>query len=120
VTGDVVLRLRRGEDYTILHTEGPNFSYHPDKLSMERTDNAAFGPTDRIGQLTMRNLDIADSRSMLELYAGQPVDQGQVLVENGVLLGALPAGGGDTITANPGADLDEEALDHAALESGND
>ncbi len=120
VTGDVVLRLRRGEDYSILHTEGPNFSYHPDKLSMERTDNAAFGPTDRIGQLTMRNLDIADSRSMLELYAGQPIDQGQVLVENGVLLGALPAGGGDTITANPGGDLDEEALESAAMEFGTD
>ena len=89
---------------------------------MERTENAAFGPTDRIGQLTMRNLDIADSRAMLELYAAQPLDQGQVLVENGVLLGALPTGGFDTITANPAsqADLDEEALDHAAMESGTD
>ena len=66
VTGEVTLRLRRGEDYTVLRTDGPAFSYHPDKLSMERTDNAAFGPTDRIGQLTMRNLDIADSRSKLE------------------------------------------------------
>ena len=84
VTGEVTLRLRRGEDYSILSTSGPHFSYHPDKLSMERTDNAAFGPTDRIGQLTMRNLDIADSRSMLELYAAQPLDQGQVLVEHGV------------------------------------
>ncbi len=46
---------------------------------MERTDNAVFGPTDRIGQLTMRNLDIADSRAKLELYAAQPLDQGQVL-----------------------------------------
>src|SRR5919112_2669363 len=108
VTGEVVLRLRRGEDYTILRTDGPHFSYHPDKLSMERTDNAVFGPHDRIGQLTMRNLDIADSRSMLELYAEQPLDQGQVLVENGVLLGALPAGGGDRITANPAADRDLE------------
>ena len=89
VTGEVTLRLRRGEDYTILRTEGPTFSYHPDKLSMERTENAAFGPTDRIGQLTMRNLDIADSRSKLELYAAQPLDQGQVLVENGALLGEL-------------------------------
>ena len=57
---------------------------------MERTDNAAFGPHDRIGQLTMRNLDIADSRAKLELYAGQPLDQGQVLVEHGTLFGALP------------------------------
>ena len=122
VTGEVTLRLRRGEDYTVLHTEGPNFSYHPDKLSMERTDNAAFGPTDRIGQLTMRNLDIADSRSMLELYAGQPFDQGQVLVENGVLLGAIEAGGGDRIAANPAVkgDADDEALDHAAMEFGTD
>ena len=106
VTGEVTLRLRRGEDYTVLRTDGPNFSYHPDKLSMERTDNAAFGPTDRIGQLTMRNLDIADSRSMLELYATQPLDQGQVLVEHGILLGELPAGGGDRIAANPAADGD--------------
>ncbi|HET7431588.1 MAG TPA: argininosuccinate synthase, partial [Nocardioides sp.] len=87
VTGEVTLRLRRGEDYTVLRTEGENFSYHPDKLSMERTEHAAFGPTDRIGQLTMRNLDIADSRAKLELYAMQPIDQGQVLVEHGTLLG---------------------------------
>jgi argininosuccinate synthase len=52
VTGEVALRLRRGEDYSILDTRGPAFSYHPDKLSMERVENAAFGPTDRIGQLT--------------------------------------------------------------------
>src|SRR6185437_6865402 len=70
VTGEVTLRLRRGEDYSVLRTAGPAFSYHPDKLSMERTENAAFGPTDRIGQLTMRNLDIADSRAKLEHYAG--------------------------------------------------
>ena len=123
VTGEVTLRLRRGEDYSILRTAGPHFSYHPDKLSMERTDNAAFGPTDRIGQLTMRNLDIADSRSMLELYAAQPLDQGQVLVEHGVLLGALPAGGGDKIADNPeleGDRCDDEALDSAAMEFGTD
>ena len=76
VTGEVTLRLRRGEDYTVLDTRGENFSYHPDRLSMERTENAAFGPIDRIGQLTMRNLDIADSRAKLELYAAQPVDPG--------------------------------------------
>jgi argininosuccinate synthase len=89
---------------------------------MERTENAVFGPTDRIGQLTMRNLDIADSRSMLELYAEQPLDQGQVLVEHGILLGALPAGGGDRITDNPAADrdLEDEALDLAAMEAGTD
>src|SRR5919205_719221 len=70
VTGEVTLRLRRGEDYSVLETAGPAFSYHPDKLSMERTEDSAFGPVDRIGQLTMRNLDIADSRSKLEQYAG--------------------------------------------------
>ncbi len=122
VTGEVTIRLRRGEDYTVLRTDGPAFSYHPDKLSMERTDNAAFGPTDRIGQLTMRNLDIADSRAKLELYAAQPIDQGQVLVENGTLFGELPAGGADRITDNPPApgDIDDEALDAAAMEFGTD
>jgi argininosuccinate synthase len=122
VTGEVTVRLRRGDDYTILRTDGPAFSYHPDRLSMERVENAAFGPADRIGQLTLRNLDIADSRSKLELYAGQPLDEGTVLVEHGILLGALPAGGGQRIAANPareGAD-DDEALDHAAMEVGTD
>jgi argininosuccinate synthase len=122
VTGEVTLRLRRGEDYTVLRTDGPAFSYHPDKLSMERTENAAFGPTDRIGQLTMRNLDIADSRSKLELYAAQPLDQGQVLVENGTLFGEIEAGGADRITTNPAAagDTADEALDNAAMEFGTD
>src|SRR5687768_4810845 len=112
VTGEVTLRLRRGEDYTVLRTDGPAFSYHPDKLSMERTEGAAFGPTDRIGQLTMRNLDIADSRAKLELYAAQPVEQGQVLVEHGTLYGELEAGGYDRIASNPAAGgAEEEALD---------
>ena len=71
VTGEVTIRLRRGDDYSIVNTSGPSFSYHPDKLSMERTEDAAFGPEDRIGQLTMRNLDIADTREKLELYAAQ-------------------------------------------------
>ena len=74
VTGEVTLRLRRGDDYSVINTTGPALSYHPDKLSMERTTDAAFGPTDRIGQLTMRNLDIADTRAKLELYR----DQGQL------------------------------------------
>jgi argininosuccinate synthase len=121
VTGEVTVRLRRGEDYTVLHTDGPAFSYHPDKLSMERTDNAAFGPTDRIGQLTLRNLDIADSRSKLELYAQQPLDEGQVLVEHGTLYGELEPGGFNRITDNPGGrDPADEALDHAAMEFGTD
>jgi argininosuccinate synthase len=122
VTGEVTLRLRRGEDYTVLRTSGENFSYHPDKLSMERTEHAAFGPTDRIGQLTMRNLDIADSRSKLELYAAQPLDQGQVLVEHGTLYGELEAGGADRITSNPTAEKDDSdrVLDDVAMEIGTD
>ena len=71
ITGEVTLRLRRGDDYSVINTTGPALSYHPDKLSMERTEDAAFGPTDRIGQLTMRNLDIADTRSKLEMYRNQ-------------------------------------------------
>ncbi len=71
INGSVTLRLRRGDDYTIVNTEGENFSYHPEKLSMERTEDAAFGPTDRIGQLTMRNLDIADTRQKLDMYRKQ-------------------------------------------------
>jgi len=74
ITGEVTLRLRRGDDYSVINTSGPALSYHPDKLSMERTEDAAFGPTDRIGQLTMRNLDIADTRAKLEMYR----DQGQL------------------------------------------
>ncbi len=68
VTGEVTLRLRRGDDYTILDTTGPHLTYQPDRLSMERVEDAAFGPLDRIGQLTMRNLDIEDSREKLEIY----------------------------------------------------
>lgn len=74
VSGEVLLRLRRGDDYSILDTRSPNASYHPEKLSMERTEGAAFGPADRIGQLTMRNLDIADTRAKLETY----LKQGQI------------------------------------------
>jgi argininosuccinate synthase len=71
VTGTVTLKLRRGDDYTIMNTEGSNFSYHPEKLSMERNSDEAFGPEDRIGQLTMRNLDIQDTRQKLDLYRKQ-------------------------------------------------
>ena len=71
VNGSVTLRLRRGDDYTIMDTRGEGFSYHPEKLSMERTEDAAFGPTDRIGQLTMRNLDIQDTRTKLDMYRKQ-------------------------------------------------
>jgi argininosuccinate synthase len=121
VTGTVTLRLRRGDDYTILDTQGSGFSYHPDRLSMERVENAAFGPTDRIGQLTMRNLDIADSRAKLEAYAGQPLEQGTVLVEHGTLFGELPAGGFDRIAEAAEVGRDHApSLDDVALEAGTD
>jgi argininosuccinate synthase len=117
VTGEVTLRLRRGEDYSIVRTTGPAFSYHPDRLSMERMENAAFGPTDRIGQLTMRNLDIADSRSKLEQYAGQS----RLLQEQTHLIGELEPGGSGRIASNPAAERDGDlALDNAAMETGTD
>jgi argininosuccinate synthase len=120
VTGEVTLRLRRGDDYSIIDTRGPAFSYHPDKLSMERTEDAAFGPVDRIGQLTMRNLDIADTRAKLEMYAGQ----GQLGPGHVDLVGHLQPGGSAAISAAP-PDLelveDEvESLDRAAMEFGTD
>lgn len=68
ITGEVVIRLRRGDDYSILETSGPDLTYAPERLSMERVESAAFGPIDRIGQLTMRNLDITDTRKKLDLY----------------------------------------------------
>jgi argininosuccinate synthase len=70
VTGEVTLRLRRGDDYSILDTTSPNLTYAPERLSMERVEDAPFGPLDRIGQLTMRNLDIADNTAKLEIYRG--------------------------------------------------
>jgi argininosuccinate synthase len=128
ITGQVTLRLRRGEDYSVLDTTGPTLSYHPDKLSMERTEDSAFGPVDRIGQLTMRNLDIADSRAKLEQYAqlgivgGGPHLQVTAAVPPGPhqLIGALPEGGADTIASRGHAPGDDELLDNAAMESGTD
>jgi argininosuccinate synthase len=67
VTGDVVLELRRGNDYSILDTRSPNLTYKPERLTMEKGE-AFFSPADRIGQLTMRNLDIADTRDKLRVY----------------------------------------------------
>lgn len=69
ITGEVTIELRRGDDYTILDTTGPHLSYAPEKLSMEKNKAEAFSAMDRIGQLTLRNLDIADSRDKLEIYA---------------------------------------------------
>ena len=68
VTGEVTVQLRRGDDYSILNTTGAHLTYSPERLSMERVEDAPFGPLDRIGQLTMRNLDIADTREKLEIY----------------------------------------------------
>ncbi|MGC1159634.1 MAG: argininosuccinate synthase [Acidobacteriaceae bacterium] len=68
ITGQVTLELRRGNDYSILNTESPNLTFHPERLSMEKTDSA-FSPRDRIGQLTLRNLDITDTRAKLMTYA---------------------------------------------------
>ena len=87
VTGTVTIRLRRGDDYSIINTTGPGLSYHPEKLSMERNENSEFGPTDRIGQLTMRNLDIADTRAKLELYT----KQGQLGASEFKLIGEIEA-----------------------------
>ena len=69
ITGEVTLELRRGNDYSILNTESPNLTYAPERLSMEKVENAPFSPADRIGQLTMRNLDIVDTRDKLGIYA---------------------------------------------------
>ena len=116
VTGEVSLRLRRGQDYTLLDTVGPRLSYRPDRLSMERNDNAAFGPTDRIGQLTMRNLDIADTRAKLELYAS--LGQLQAGVE---LIGHLAAADANTVDQlEHDTRSDPASLDRAAMESGTD
>ena len=111
ITGTVTLRLRRGEDYTILDTTGSTLSYAPEKLSMERVGDAAFGPTDRIGQLTMRNLDIADSRTRLEQYAAQGLIGGPT----GELVGRVTAGEAEEITEHASArSADRTALAEAA------
>ena len=69
ITGEVTLELRRGNDYSLVNTESPNLTYAPERLSMEKVEDAPFTPGDRIGQLTMRNLDIKDTRAKLDLYA---------------------------------------------------
>ncbi len=119
ITGSVTLRLRRGNDYSILDTTGPALSYHPEKLSMERVADAAFGPADRIGQLTMRNLDIADTRAKLELYAGL----GQ-LDATETLVGSLRPGDAAAIAALGATDSGAVAIDlaseSAAMDAGTD
>jgi argininosuccinate synthase len=82
VTGQVTLQLRRGNDYSILDTTSPNLTYHPERLTMEKGESM-FSPADRIGQLTMRNLDIVDTRAKLGIYAqtgllGRDADAGML------------------------------------------
>jgi argininosuccinate synthase len=123
ITGEVTLRLRRGEDFSIINTTGPAFSYHPDKLSMERTEDSAFGPVDRIGQLTMRNLDIADSRAKLEQYAGLGMigtAHAELLGADTTLIGEMTNGGADAIASRGQINPDDELLDNAAMEFGTD
>ena len=97
VTGTVTLELRRGDDYSILDTQGPHLTYHPERLSMEKVAEEAFSPLDRIGQLSLRNLDIADSREKLAVYAQ---------------IGVLPGGGTanviEALTAPPIPSFDTE------------
>ncbi|MEZ5086393.1 MAG: argininosuccinate synthase [Tessaracoccus sp.] len=118
VTGEVDLRLRRGDDYTILDTRGPHLSYSAEKLSMERVADAAFGPTDRIGQLTMRNLDIADSREKLELYASQ----GSLLAGHAELIGRVESGQYSAIAELGAKDTSgvDEAAERSSFDSGTD
>ncbi|WP_194764464.1 argininosuccinate synthase [Microbacterium sp. UFMG61] len=122
ISGTVTIRLRRGDDWTILDTTSPNLSYGPEKLSMERVGDAAFGPVDRIGQLTMRNLDIADSRSRLEQYAGLGLIGGAT----GELVGRVTAGESSEITGSVEAvdenlaDAVDTASEGAAFDSGTD
>jgi len=116
VTGEVTIRLRRGDDYSIINTCGPALSYHPEKLSMERTENTAFGPTDRIGQLTMRNLDIADTRAKLELYQAQ----GQIDSSTFGLVGDMKSGQSNAITSSNPNDDSDAGLNRAAFDSGTD
>jgi argininosuccinate synthase len=68
ITGEVTVELRRGNDYSILNTQSDNLTYHPERLTMEKGESS-FSPADRIGQLTMRNLDIVDTRDKLGIYA---------------------------------------------------
>jgi argininosuccinate synthase len=68
ITGEVAIELRRGNDYSLLDTQSPNLTYHPERLTMEKGESA-FTPQDRIGQLTMRNLDIQDTRAKLFTYS---------------------------------------------------
>ena len=120
VTGTVTLRLRRGDDYTILDTQGSGFSYHPERLSMERVENAAFGPDgpDRPAHHAQpRHRRLPRQAGGLRRAAD---GAGTVLVEHGTLFGELPAGGFDRIATADDAGEPGTSLDDVALEAGTD
>ena len=96
VTGEVTLELRRGNDYSILDTRSPNLTYKPERLTMEKGESA-FTPQDRIGQLTMRNLDIGDTREKLATY----VKTGLLAAPLASGLPQLPDRAGDGSAATP-------------------
>ncbi|HTM62437.1 MAG TPA: argininosuccinate synthase [Burkholderiales bacterium] len=83
VSGEVTLELRRGNDYSIVKTKSANLTYRPERLTMEKAKDVFFTPADRIGQLTLRNLDIADTRDKLELYSKARLLGGSVLMLDG-------------------------------------
>ncbi len=87
ITGEVTLELRRGNDYSILNTESANLTFSPERLSMEKTESS-FSPRDRIGQLTMRNLDITDTRAKLQVYA----ESGLIKLSKGAEMPQLKSG----------------------------
>ena len=87
VTGEVTLELRRGNDYSILNTASPNLTFQPERLTMEKAESA-FSPRDRIGQLTMRNLDITDTRAKLITYA----ESGLITLSKGTEMPHLNSG----------------------------
>jgi argininosuccinate synthase len=87
ITGEVTVELRRGNDYSILETSSPNLTYKPERLTMEKGDEVFFTPQDRIGQLTMRNLDVIDTREKLLTYA----KAGLIALGSGTELPLLPA-----------------------------
>jgi argininosuccinate synthase len=92
VTGEVTIELRRGNDYSLLDTTSPNLTYKPERLTMEKGE-AFFTPQDRIGQLTMRNLDIIDTRDKLRVYTET---------------GLIGAGSGDGMPLLSAPDADEK------------
>ena len=110
ITGEVTLELRRGNDYSILDTTSPNLTYAPERLSMEKVENAPFTPADRIGQLTMRNLDITDTRAKLGVYSRSgllALGEGSMLPQLGHEAGGPPrrACGQSPMAAAPAAAL---------------